>query len=80
MTTTDKIARRKLTLLQLASDLDNVSRACKLAGYSRQQCGKPQERGCRGCVAVATKIAVFKYLRAASRSARPKTSRPFYPL
>ena len=37
MTTTDKIARRKLTLLQLASDLDNVSRACKLAGYSRQQ-------------------------------------------
>lgn len=37
MTTTDKIARRKLTLLQLASDLDNVSKACKLAGYSRQQ-------------------------------------------
>lgn len=36
-TTTDKVARRKLSLLELASDLDNVSRACKLMGYSRQQ-------------------------------------------
>jgi hypothetical protein len=36
-TTADKIARRKLSLLQLASDLDNVSRACKAMGYSRQQ-------------------------------------------
>jgi hypothetical protein len=33
----DKIARRKLSLLDLASELSNVSRACKLAGYSRQQ-------------------------------------------
>jgi hypothetical protein len=37
MTTNEKIARRKLSLLQLAQDLSNVSRACKLTGYSRQQ-------------------------------------------
>jgi transposase InsO family protein len=37
MTAKDKIARRKLSLLELASDLSNVSRACKLMGYSRQQ-------------------------------------------
>jgi transposase InsO family protein len=37
MTTMDKIARRKLTLLDLASELSNVSRACRIAGYSRQQ-------------------------------------------
>ena len=32
-----KIARRKLSLLELATDLQNVSRACKVMGYSRQQ-------------------------------------------
>ena len=37
MTTTDRLARRKLSLLELACDLDNVSKACKLMGYSRQQ-------------------------------------------
>lgn len=37
MTTKDKVARRKLSLLELASDLGNVSKACKLMGYSRQQ-------------------------------------------
>lgn len=37
MTTSDKIARRKLSLLDLASELSNVSRACKVMGYSRQQ-------------------------------------------
>jgi hypothetical protein len=37
MTTTDKIARRKLSLLELASELSNVSKACQLMGYSRQQ-------------------------------------------
>jgi hypothetical protein len=36
-TTNEKIARRKLSLLQLAQDLANVSRACKVMGYSRQQ-------------------------------------------
>ncbi len=37
MTAKDKIARRKLSLLELAADLSNVSRACKVIGYSRQQ-------------------------------------------
>jgi hypothetical protein len=37
MTTKDKVARRKLSLLELASELENVSRACKVMGYSRQQ-------------------------------------------
>jgi len=37
MTTEAKIARRKLTLLQLAQELNNVSRACRIVGYSRQQ-------------------------------------------
>lgn len=37
MTTKDKIARRKLSLLTLAKELENVSRACKVMGYSRQQ-------------------------------------------
>jgi transposase InsO family protein len=37
MTTDQKIARRKLSLLELASDLGNVSKACKVMGYSRQQ-------------------------------------------
>ena len=37
MTSKDKIARRKLSLLELAADLSNVSRACKVMGYSRQQ-------------------------------------------
>ena len=32
-----KAARRKLNLLELASDLDNVSQACRIIGYSRQQ-------------------------------------------
>ena len=36
MTTIEKIARRKLSLLDLASDLGNVSKACKVMGYSRQ--------------------------------------------
>ena len=37
MTTETKIARRKLSLLQLAAELSNVSKACKIIGYSRQQ-------------------------------------------
>ncbi len=37
MTTKNKVARRKLSLLELAKGLDNVSRACKVMGYSRQQ-------------------------------------------
>ena len=30
----EKIARRKLSLLQLAQELGNVSKACKIVGYS----------------------------------------------
>ena len=37
MTTSEKIARRKLSLLQLAQELGNVSKACRLMGYSLQQ-------------------------------------------
>ena len=37
MTTKEKVARRKLSLLELATDLDYVSRACRIMGYSRQQ-------------------------------------------
>ncbi|WP_372044873.1 IS481 family transposase [Tistrella bauzanensis] len=37
MTTEKKVARRKLSLLELAQELGNVSRACKVMGYSRQQ-------------------------------------------
>lgn len=32
-----KAARRKLNLLELASELENVSKACKIIGYSRTQ-------------------------------------------
>jgi hypothetical protein len=37
MTTDKKIARRKLSLLELAAELGNVSKACRVMGYSRQQ-------------------------------------------
>ena len=33
----EKIARRKLSLRQLAQELGNVSKACRIVGYSRQQ-------------------------------------------
>ena len=36
-TIAQKAARRKLNLLELASEMDNVSKACKIMGYSRQQ-------------------------------------------
>jgi hypothetical protein len=53
MTTMDKIARRKLSLLDLASELSNVSRACKITGYSRQQFYEIIAAGVlAGCVAV----------------------------
>jgi len=37
MTAKDKIARRKLGLLELAKELSNISRACRTLRYSRQQ-------------------------------------------
>ena len=33
----EEIARRKLSLLQLPQELGNVSKACRIVGYSRQQ-------------------------------------------
>ena len=36
MTTQDKLIRRKLSILELAEHLKNVSRACKINGVSRQ--------------------------------------------
>ncbi len=33
MTMLEKIARRKLSLLELATDMQNVSRACRFMGY-----------------------------------------------
>ncbi|MFQ2052700.1 hypothetical protein ACK335_06485 [Aeromonas veronii] len=32
MTTNEKVARRKLSLLELAKELNNVSKVCKLIG------------------------------------------------
>jgi transposase InsO family protein len=37
MTTDQKVARRKLSMLELAAELNNVSKACRIMGYSRQQ-------------------------------------------
>lgn len=37
MTTNEKVARTKLSMLELAQELGNVSKACKAMGYSRQQ-------------------------------------------
>ena len=37
MTTKEKVARRKLSLLQLAGEMENVLRAYQLMGCSRQQ-------------------------------------------
>ncbi len=34
MSTKDKVARRKLSTLELASELHNVSKACRILGYS----------------------------------------------
>lgn len=37
MTSAKKVARRKLSLPELASELDNVSKVCRIMGYPRQQ-------------------------------------------
>jgi hypothetical protein len=37
MTTGKKVARGKLSLRELTTELGNVSKACKIMGYSRQQ-------------------------------------------
>ena len=33
----EKVARHKLSLLELATELSNVSKACKIMGYCQQQ-------------------------------------------
>jgi hypothetical protein len=43
MTAKDKMARRKLSLLELATDLANVSRACKVMAIVPSK----QKRRCR---------------------------------
>ena len=35
MTTSEKVIKNKLGLLELSQQLGNVSRACKIMGYSR---------------------------------------------
>ena len=35
MTTKDKIARHELSLLELASEMNNVSKACRIMGYPK---------------------------------------------
>ena len=37
MTTKGRVAQRKLSVLDLAKDLDNVKGVCKVKGYSRQR-------------------------------------------
>jgi len=37
MTANEKVAQRKLSMLQLAQELKSVSEACRLMGYSRSQ-------------------------------------------
>lgn len=37
MTTKKKVAQRKLSLLVLMQETNNVSKACRIRGYSRQQ-------------------------------------------
>ena len=41
MTAEEKVARRKLSLPELAVEMNNVSKACRVMGYSRPQ---PQRR------------------------------------
>ncbi len=63
MTATGHSTRRKLSLLQLAEELGNVSKACKLMGYHRDtfyevkrafQIGGVASRGRFGMVSGAT--------------------------
>ena len=37
MATKNNATRRKLSLLELAQEMSNVSKACRIVGYSRQQ-------------------------------------------
>jgi ACT domain-containing protein len=37
MTANEKVARRKLSMLELAQELRSVTEACRIMGYSRSQ-------------------------------------------
>ena len=81
MTTEQKIARRKLNLLDLASDLGNVSRACKVLGYSRHNSTRSAATSrptapmgwSTGCLARAARIPIGWL----PRSSRPSSTTPW---
>lgn len=50
MTTNENVVRRKRRLLELAKELNNVSKVCKLIGYNRQQFNEIRRLMC--CVVV----------------------------
>ncbi len=50
MTTNENVVRRKRRLLELAKELNNVSKVCKLVGYNRQQFNEIRRLMC--CVVV----------------------------
>jgi hypothetical protein len=52
MTIDKKVARRKLSLLELASDLGNVSKACRVIGYSRDPAQTLRPMAPMGCSTV----------------------------
>ena len=54
MTTSEKVIKNKLGLLELSQQLGNVSRACKIMGYSRDSFLPLQgavRTGRRACIA-----------------------------
>jgi molybdenum-dependent DNA-binding transcriptional regulator ModE len=48
--TQDKIIKNKLRLLKLAEELGNISRACKIFGYSRDSFYRFKETYLKFCV------------------------------
>ena len=60
MTQDQKIIRAKVGLLELAKQLGNVSKACKMTGYSRDSFYRP-----RSCT---TKAASWPCRRSAAKS------------
>jgi len=44
MTAVAESTKRKLSLLELAKELDNVSKACRIMGYHRDTFGLPKRR------------------------------------